>query len=106
MPEGSNHTLLKPCWGLPFTQAGPPSKGGEKLSIISTLSHVHAKCFQSVSDCATLWTVAHQAPLSMEILQARTVEWVAMPPSRGSSQLRDRTCISYVSWIDRGVLYH
>ena len=35
------------------------------------------------------WTVARQAPLSMEILQARILEWVAMPYSRGSSQSRD-----------------
>ena len=38
---------------------------------------------------ATLWTVAHQAPLSMGILQARMLECVAMPSSRGSSQPRD-----------------
>ena len=34
--------------------------------------------------CLTLWdpqTIACQAPLSMGILQARTLEWVAMPPS-------------------------
>ena len=31
----------------------------------------------------TLWTVAHQAPLSMGTLQARILEWVAMPASRG-----------------------
>ena len=36
------------------------------------------------------WTVAHQAPLSMRILQARILEWVPMPSSRGSSQPRDR----------------
>ena len=30
--------------------------------------------------------VACQAPLSMEILQTRILEWVAMPSSRGSSQ--------------------
>ena len=41
------------------------------------------------------WNVAHQAPLSMEILQARILEWVAMPSSRGSSQPSDRTCISH-----------
>ena len=29
-----------------------------------------------------LWTVARQAPLSMVILQARILEWVAMPSSR------------------------
>jgi len=28
----------------------------------------------------TPWTVAHQAPLSMGMLQARILEWVAMPP--------------------------
>ena len=30
----------------------------------------------------TLWTVARQAPLSIGILQARILEWVAMPSSR------------------------
>ena len=44
-----------------------------------------------MSDSATPWTIAHQAPLSMGILQARILEWVAMPSSRGSSQLRVRT---------------
>ena len=33
----------------------------------------------------TPWTGAHQAPLSMGILQARIMEWVAMPSSGGSS---------------------
>ena len=32
---------------------------------------------------ATTWTVAHQAPLSMGILQARILEWVAILSSRG-----------------------
>ena len=40
------------------------------------------------------------------ILQARILEWVAMPCSRGFSWPRDRTCISYVSCIGRQVLYH
>ena len=53
----------------------------------------------------TPWTVACQAPLSLRILQARILEWVAMP-SRGSSQPRDRTLVSYVSCIGRQVLYH
>ena len=33
----------------------------------------------------TPWTVACQAPLSMEILQARILEWAALPSSRFSS---------------------
>ena len=51
-------------------------------------------CFSRVQLFATLWTVARQASLSMGILQARTLEWVAMPFCRGSSQPRDRTHIS------------
>ena len=42
---------------------------------------------------ATPWTVAHQAPLSMGILQAGILEWVAMLFSRGSSSPRDQTCV-------------
>ena len=40
------------------------------------------------------WTVARQAPLSMGILQARILQWVAMSSSRGSSQPGDQTHIS------------
>ena len=55
----------------------------------------------------TLWTVACQAPLSMGILQARILERVAMPSSRGSSQPRDRPQVSHIagrfftSWATR-----
>ena len=35
----------------------------------------------------TPWTAARQDPLSMEILQVRILEWVAVPSSRESSQL-------------------
>ena len=39
------------------------------------ISHFsHAQLFM------TLWTVVLQAPLFMGILQARVLEWVAMPP--------------------------
>ena len=41
-----------------------------------------------------------------EILQARILEWISMPSSRGSSQPRDRTQVSYISCSGRRVLYH
>ena len=50
-----------------------------------------------MSNSATWWTIAHQAPLSMEIPQVRTLEWVAMPSCRGSSQPRDRTQVSPIA---------
>ena len=40
------------------------------------------------------------------ILQARTLERVAVHSSRESSRPRDRTHISYISCIGRFVLYH
>ena len=36
------------------------------------------------------------------IIQARILEWVAMPSSRGSSRLTDRTRISWGSWTAGG----
>ena len=46
---------------------------------------------------ATPGTVAHQASLSMGILQAGIVAWVAMPSSRVSSQPRDWTQVSHIA---------
>ena len=49
-------------------------------------------CAQSLSHVqlfVTPWSLAYQAFLFMEILQAGILEWVAMPSSRGSSQHRD-----------------
>ena len=40
------------------------------------------------------------------ILQARILEWIAIPSSRGSSKPRDQIHISYVSFIGRWVIYH
>ena len=67
-------------------------------------SQNHSEVFTSqLSECAVLclvplsqlfvtpWTVACQAPLSVGILQARILEWVAMPSFRGSSQPRYQT---------------
>ena len=53
----------------------------------SLLSHVQL--------FATSWTATCQAPLSMGILQARILEWVAMPSSRESTQSRDQTQVSH-----------
>ena len=52
---------------------------------------------QSLQLCLTFCDpVDHSSPGSfvIGILQARTVEWVAMPSSRRSSSPRDQTCIS------------
>ena len=61
--------------------------------------------FNHVRLFAAPWTVACQTLLSMGILQARTLEWVAMSSSMGSSQPREQTHMSYISCIGRYVLY-
>ena len=43
------------------------------------------------------WTIAYQAPQSMGVLQARMLECIAMPSSRGSSRPRDRTQVSRIA---------
>ena len=56
------------------------------------LSHF-SRSVTSVRFFMTPCTVACQIPLSMEILQARILESVAMPFFRGSSQPRDQTWV-------------
>ena len=67
---------------------------------------MHAQLLQL---CPTLCNpMDHSLPGSpvCGILQARILEWVALPCSRGSSPPRQWTCISYVSCIGRQFLYH
>ena len=64
--------------------------------------YVHTKSLQL---CPTLYDPVNcSLPDSSVhgILQARILEWVVMPSSRGSSQLRDRPCIC----IGGQILHH
>ena len=63
-------------------------------------------CFHHVQLFLTLWTVAHQAPLSMGFSRQEYWSWVAISYSRGSSQPRNQTHVSYISSTGRWVLYH
>ena len=69
---------------------------------------MHA-CAQLLQVCLTLYNPINCSPPGSSvhgILQARILEWVAMPSSRGSSQLRDRTHMSCISCIAFGLLTH
>ena len=71
------------------------------ILLCCTYSLGHVRLF------VTSWAVARQAPLSMGVLQAIILEWVAMPSSRGSSWLRNWTGVSciaegfFTSWATR-----
>ena len=69
---------------------------------VCALSH-----FSCVQLFVTLWSVAHQAPLSMGF--SRQEHWSGLPcsppgdlPDPGISYI----CISYISCIGRQLLYH
>ena len=71
-----------------------------QLYIMDLYIFYHVLCAYSLSGVrlfVTSWTITSQAPLSMGILQARILEWVAMPSSRGSSQPRDCTQASRIA---------
>ena len=63
---------------------------GKSLSCCSSLVCVLSR-FSCVWLVVTLCIVAPPGSSVHGILQARTLEWVAMPSSKGSSQLRDWT---------------
>ena len=75
----------------------------------SSCSHSTCVCMISNFSCVqlfpTLWTVAHQAPLSTGFRQKYWSGLSCPPSSWGSSQHRDWTHVSYVSCIGRWVLY-
>ena len=57
-------------------------------------------CVLSLQSCPTLCDLMDCSPPGSSvhgILQARIVEWVAMPSSRGSSGPRDQTCVSCIA---------
>ena len=69
------HTLLQ-CWALTIAAAAPKSESRQVCTFM-----------------VTPWTI-HTVH---GILQARILEWVAFPFSRGSSQPRNRTQVSRIA---------
>ena len=78
-------------------------------------SCVHAKSLQlcptlcNPMDCSLPWTTGYGQRTASSvhgILQERILEWVAVSSSRRSSGPRDQIYVSYISCIDRQVLYH
>ena len=64
---------------------------------------------KSLQWCPTLWDPVDHSPPGFcvhRIFQARILEWVVVPSSRGPSRPRNWMHVSYVSCIGRQVLYH
>ena len=113
------HMLLRGKSFLSLTSSIDPGSGGSCRKAIvlcikapgalGTLIHLPCRWrSQSVSrsGMSDLCDYMDYSPASSSvygILQARILEWVAIPFSRGSSQPRDQT---WVSCIGRQILYH
>ena len=80
----------------------------EEIALARKTDNYCAVCLVTQS-CLTLCNPRDCSPPGSSvqwILQARILEWVAMPFSRGSSLPRDGTHVCYASCIGRWVLYH
>ena len=95
-------------WKIPWTE------GPGKLQFMDSQRVGHdwatslslAWCVLSRFSCVWLCNPMNCIPPGSSvhgILQARKQEWVAMPFSRGSSQPRDGTCVSYISFVGKGI---
>ena len=68
--------------------------------IMSVLSRQSCPTLCDPMDCSPPGSSVHG------ILQSRTLEWDAICFSRGSSEPRDQTQVSFISCIGKWVLYH
>ena len=90
-------------WGLLVTSSSSRKSSLTTMSL--TLIHMRGSrssfCvlshFSHFWLFATLWTVELPDSSVHGIHQASILEWVATPSSRGSSQTRDRTCVSCIT---------
>ena len=76
------------------------------LTMGTACACVCAKLLQSCSTLCDPMDCNPPASSVHRILQARTLEWVAMPTSGRATWPRDQTCVSCISCIGRWVLYH
>ena len=117
MAFSSPHLLLSNSL-RPLIKYGDPDKGSKVLircvlklkkaqsELIVTMSPHAAAAAKSLQSCLTLSDPIDGSPPGSPvpgILQARTLEWVAISSFRESAQPRDQTHISYISCIGRMV---
>ena len=81
---------IQPCQGLSRWRLNYLPVRSETAKHVCALS-----CFSHVRLCGTM-NCSPPGSSAHGVLQARILEWVAVPSSRGSYWSRDQSCISYV----------
>ena len=87
----------------------PNWKGQSKKVSLQMAWYCMCMRAKSLQSCPTLCNPLDYSPPGSPvqgIVQARILEWVAMPSSKGSSWSRDWTCVSYISCVGRQILCH
>ena len=111
-PEASTGSLTQRVWWWKWGEHYHQLQGKSPCYFLKKLLNYTwpaCSCTKSLQPCLTLCgPMNYSPPVSsvLGILQARILEWVAMPSSRGSSRPRDQTWVFYIFCIGRQVLYH
>ena len=82
-------------WGSALVSAPPLC--GPASGVCSTPRCCAVLSLSVMSNSAAPWTVARRAPVSVGTLQARILEWAAMPSPSGSFQTRDQIQVSHTA---------
>ena len=88
---GQELEIVKSCWWIQWNNEDSGVSTGNCVCVC-----VHGKSIQS---CPTLCDPIDYSPPASSIhgiLQAKILEWVAMPSSRGFSPCRDRPCLLFL----------
>ena len=109
--SGKDRSCAAICQGFTSHLVSPVA---EETRTDHLLEGLKCTCLQAswfpiftLQSCVCHWVLSLCDPMDCSlpgssvhgILQARILEWVAMPSSRGSFQTRDQTHVSCVSWI-------
>ena len=102
---GLRSSVYSPClhWGCGARYPHPAYTGAAELGIMLPLC-VKVTCHMPHAEprpalCGLTPCTSLPGSPVCGISQARTLEWAAISPSRGSSQPRDQTCISYAPYV-------
>ena len=90
-------TLCNPIDGSPPGSPIPRILQARTLEWVGISFSKKVKSLSCVQLFATLWSIAHQAPLSMGFSRQEYWTGLPFPSSRGSSQSRDRSQLSCIA---------
>ena len=100
--------VLNPTWFIPPRHVSPLVTISLFLNSVSLFLFCKSMCVCHAQSCSTLCNPMYCSLPGCSvhgIFQVKTLEGVVISSSRGSSQPRDQTLDSYISYIGRQVLY-